>query len=431
MIFSRILLLFTFNLLPALCNFFILSDLHYDIVYEPGYDERYRCHSDMILGQTEVPVPTSDIRKLVRPYCDSSYSLISQTFEQMKEIDPAPEFILITGDLIGHDTSDLLDENGDYNHLSNINLIKQSFSDITDLALSHFPDVQIIPMIGNNDAYVDYKMPQGWTKLDYLNFLHSQWKPLVGIISPSFFTDGYYSTTTSSGFTVIVLNTMLFSKQQKEDLAVGDEEMAWLISQLDSNSNIIIAMHIPPSMSLFERKQSWHDHYTKDFIKAIQDYEAKIIAIFGGHFHTGSFQLIGSLPIILNPSVSPSFGNNPGFRYYKPSETDYVECNLNGFNWHEGWSCESFTSVYGFRMNYRQLFEKLDSGEVSVQTYLERLSGYWVLNDVDSDEMCRSIFGDICLKEKAQLQNVITCQIQYLISSEYYQCLDSEIFSIN
>ena len=74
------------------------------------------------------------------------------------------------------------------------------------------------------------------------------------------------------------------------------------------------------------------DKYTQTFIDIILEYQTKIIGIMTGHYHIGTFELIGSIPVINNPSISPIFGNNPTFRYYIPSESNYMIYTLNAYN---------------------------------------------------------------------------------------------------
>ena len=164
-----------FILIPNLVisNFFVISDLHYDIAYQGNYNETYLCHSQQIQGYNIIPVPTDDIQNVVRPYCDSSLALITKAFQEMQSIDSSPEFILILGDTIGHYTTALLQPDGTYNPDIDINLVKQSYINIKNLITSLFPSTQVIQMIGNNDAYSDYKMPVGWDKMQYLDFLYT------------------------------------------------------------------------------------------------------------------------------------------------------------------------------------------------------------------------------------------------------------------
>ena len=110
--------------------------------------------------------------------------------------------------------------------------------------------------------------------------------------------------------------------------------MIWLkenLSKLDKN--IIIAMHIPPGVAMLkEGTPMWLEFYTKKFVEIIKLYKYKILAVFSGHLHSTGFQLIDDLPLIVNPSVSPIFENNPGFRYFDLENQNYEEFTFNAYD---------------------------------------------------------------------------------------------------
>lgn len=214
-------------------KFFIVSDLHYDIDFTLNRTSKNSCVSDYKVSNTS--------RSPFELYCDSSYSLIESTLIQMVSVDPNPEFILLTGDLIAHNTMTITldgvldpDRNKQYIHMALQNL--------SDSILHYFPKTQIIHVIGNNDAYNHYSMPEGYFKNEYLDFVFALWGKQENI-PRTFLTDGYYSTKTHSGYNVICLNTLLFSHRNKDDVS-GRIQMIWLKSQLEYGENIIISMHI-------------------------------------------------------------------------------------------------------------------------------------------------------------------------------------------
>jgi sphingomyelin phosphodiesterase acid-like 3 len=413
----------------ALGKFFVVSDLHYDIGYEPDYNETYYCHSRKYLGQKTTPVPTANLQPLVRPRCDSSLGLIETAFSQMKFVDPSPDFILVTGDTIGHFTSTFYTPDGTYDPLYNMFLLKQSFSDISALIQRTFPDTQAIFAIGNNDVYVDYEMPEKWDKVFYLDFLYGLWDPLGNDIPSAFFVDGYYSTKTKTGYTVLVLNSLLFGVNEKEMGVQSKIQLTWLRSQLVTNKDVIIAMHIPPSLSLYGGGgQAWYDSYSQAFINVVKEYAANIRIILGGHYHSGYFQLVGNTPFVLNPSISPLFGNNPGFRHFDLEKNDYTEYTFNAFNTSAGWQSASFSEIYGYTMNYTRLFGDLQSGAVSLDDYMERITGLWVTENYDYNTMCACVFGNACAKGPAYTKQVTLCEIQYQTLSGFNSCMSAAGF---
>ena len=104
----------------ALANYFILTDLHFDIAYNGSYNQTYVYQKLAYLSHNQTTVPTENVQPLVRPFCDSSLALINSTLLAMVEIDPNPEFILVLGDSIGHYTSRLIQPNGVYNSTQDV-----------------------------------------------------------------------------------------------------------------------------------------------------------------------------------------------------------------------------------------------------------------------------------------------------------------------
>ena len=410
--------------LLVLSRFFVVTDLHYDIAYQSNYNSTYLCHSQGIVKYPETPVPTTDIQEVARPFCDSSLLLIEKALTAMQSVDLTPDFILITGDTIGHFTSSLLQANGDYNPDLNIKLILQSFNEVTSLLTKHFPNTQIIPMIGNNDAYADYVMPKGWSKIEYLDFLYTLWKPLAKTISSSFLQNGYYITETASGYTVIVLNTMFFNYDNPSQ-ELGNIEMLWLQDKLQTHSNILIVMHIPPGPSLYSGGDpSWAPNFIQIFVDLVNLYKQSITGIFSGHFHSGFFQFIGEIPLIVNPSISPLFGNNPGFRYYDGDEMNYTEYTFNAFNVSNEWYAASFESAYGYPTNFTRLYKDLQSGAVPMEYFFERMTGWWIFDDYDPNSLCELIFGNICSQSQEYLKKVTLCAMDFLIFAQFQECVN-------
>jgi hypothetical protein len=127
-------------------------------------------------------------------------------------------------------------------------------------------------------------------------------------ISPAFFVDGYYSMKKKTGYSAR-LNSLLFGLKEKSLGMQSKVQLAWLKSQLMEHRNVIIAMHIPPSFSLYGGgKQAWHNSYSQEFINLVKEN-----VYFG---RTLSFWILSACwktPLVLNPSISPMFGINPGF----------------------------------------------------------------------------------------------------------------------
>ncbi|HSW70689.1 MAG TPA: hypothetical protein VLH77_01770, partial [Gammaproteobacteria bacterium] len=63
------------------------------------------------------------------------------------------------------------------------------------------------------------------------------------------------------------------------------------------------------------------------FLDEIKQSSPQVLGIFQGHIHADSFQILSDLgqnplPLTGTPSISPIFGNNPGFKIYSYSTPD-------------------------------------------------------------------------------------------------------------
>ena len=65
----------------------------------------------------------------------------------------------------------------------------------------------------------------------------------------------------------------------------------------------------------------WHEAYHERFLALVDEYRDNLSIIYAGHTHMDEYRLTGSedgdfpgVAVLVNPSVSPLFGNNPGYR---------------------------------------------------------------------------------------------------------------------
>ena len=334
--------------------------------------------------------------------------------------------------MIGHFTNNYTSQSGITNQTLNKDLIKQIHKSIVDLLTHYFPKTQIIPSIGNNDAYTNYKVPQGNDHEDYFNCLYELWSPLVKSLPLVFMQNGFYNVSTRNGFYVIVLNSNLFSVYE-DLLDQAYEQLKWLEGQLEIGQNVLIAMHIPPTMGLFDGgMNSWHQAYVEKFVELVNDYEEKIEVIMSGHYHNGIFSLIGNVPLVINPSISVVYRQNPQFRIYDWDRKDYQDFSLDPLEFTGIWVRRSFAEEFGFNQNYQILLSKLESGSISVHTFVKWVSGYWIYNNPDFLSMCSPIFGETTCYSKSskELLQLIICNIKYQIPYQFQLCKSGSLTKI-
>ena len=101
--------------------------------------------------------------------------------------------------------------------------------------------------------------------------------------------------------------------------------MRWLEKELakaDSDRYFIIIMHCFPGLFYFkgEIEAFWRDEYVSAFTEVLGNYHSKILLLLGAHTHFGDlhspvrpFSPNHGPLLLISPSVSPIFENNPGY----------------------------------------------------------------------------------------------------------------------
>lgn len=419
-------------------RFFVLSDLHYDIAYKDNFNSSSFCHSVQVSHQTHIsaPAPTTDIQPFGRFLCDAPLKLISSSFQAMQNIDSNPEFILILGDSIGHYTMELLNDQGYLDFEYNKRLVQESFYRIEEELTQYFPETQVIYVFGNNDAYTDYVIPTGRDGHEYLAFMYELWQPLTKYISASFYDGGYYSTLTSSGTRVIAMNSNYYTIKALDQEHTAVKQFEWLRSELklaaEVDEKVIIGLHIPPGISMYgSGTQDWHEVYIEEFLSIIKEYEANILLILGGHFHSSTFELIDSydIDLLVHTSLSPIFRNNPAFRYYQISENkqDFTDYFLDLFSDHPTWKKEfSYSDLFQYdTFQFRKIYEELSQDNNLLLDFIVKAHGLTrALKDKQIDEayIWKIATALNITNQKEEARRAALCSIRYVRNSDYEKC---------
>ena len=107
--------------------------------------------------------------------------------------------------------------------------------------------------------------------------------------------------------------------------------MTWLglvLDRLDDKDRkVLINFHIPPGGYYPGKDQTfWTESYTQQFQDIIKRNHKKILLISGAHIHVLDFryqeEIKDGVPLVymgimLTPSFSPEFGNNPGYTTFE------------------------------------------------------------------------------------------------------------------
>jgi sphingomyelin phosphodiesterase acid-like 3 len=342
-------------------NFFTIADVHFDpfascrlmAITPCGFIKQLQQASwqewESIFEKSDQTVPATG--------SDSNYSLLKSSIAALKKTaaEQQTKFGFFLGDFLAHNYRV---QYALYSH----DVTKQGYEDFvkkTYQLLIHeytqaLPDIDIYPVLGNNDAYEDYQVePNGkllkqqaeiWSGLIHDKSNHKTF-------TSEFPLAGYYSVLlpNTDNQRLIVLDSVLFSRHidGKEAKLAALIELNWLHSKLAAaaahHENVIIAYHIPIGVDVYATLKSylktveefWQPSDNAAFEALVREYASNIKIILAGHIHMDNFEIMNreNLPVALSftPSISPIYGNNPGFKVYTYDSNTFAVKNFTTY----------------------------------------------------------------------------------------------------
>ncbi len=281
-----------------------------------------------------------------RYWQDSSYSLLISALASAKQVTDTQQmqFVLVLGDFLAHQYKRHYKKFSSDKQLKDYPAFVQKTLEFLAMELRmSFPGLDIYAVVGNNDS----------SKNNYASIPHGvffketamTWSGLItnksnrDSMQREFPDCGYYAfNLPSQHLRLIVLNTNIFSyKAQGRNIAAAVQtELTWLSHELilvkEQHEKALISMHIPPiydiyttpSTRLFTLMQLWKQSYMQQFYQVLRSYSPQIMGIVAGHLHIDWMHILTldniEVPIMGTPSISPLYGNNPGFKVYTYSE---------------------------------------------------------------------------------------------------------------
>jgi sphingomyelin phosphodiesterase acid-like 3 len=330
-------------------KFFTISDLHFN----PYYDTTLTIKLARTPVQEWKAVFESSAIKNYGAYgADCNFLLMNSAFAEMQKTNSKPDFIVITGDFLGHNFESNFTQytgitNADSMHL----FITKTIQFIALEIQQNFPGIPVYPVIGNNDEFCGDYMSQ--PNDPFLSMFANTWKPFLdstkgeNTFSQTVPQGGYYAASLP-GFPdhiIIGLNTIFFSPKdtstcQQPDTTAGQTELNWLSQTLAAcrkeKNKVWFTCHIPPGADVYSSlkhqddekecekhvKMMWKPQYSEQFLALEEQYSDVIVAGLAGHTHMDDFRLLqdaSGKPVSffhINPSISPIFSNNPGFQLF-------------------------------------------------------------------------------------------------------------------
>jgi sphingomyelin phosphodiesterase acid-like 3 len=346
----------------------ILSDIHYDSLYDSSLSPTCKCNSQY---DTDGTCTTGSWQDLNGQFgCDSPWALVESAISNAAKLVPDPNFILFLGDYVRHDPSSVQVA------LDGIKKVTEAidyyFNDVeaeSSSSSSSYKEIRLLEStFGNTDMHPDYSLEtDDESATDYFKHISRIWDKtgdqLTSEMNATVQIGGYYFMEVTPGLYVISINTVIYSpsKLPNDDDGVSENEhyddhqsnklndpfnqFAWLEATLayirGLGGKAWIIGHIPPTVTTNSYTMVWKDKFISQYTELITAYTDIVKAQFFGHTHKDEFRVLttssssksgvewldsGSSPLFMVGSISPVMYNNPSFReVWYDSETFEVK----------------------------------------------------------------------------------------------------------
>ena len=254
---------------------------------------------------------------------------------------------------------------------------------------------KIFYILGNNDGdNADYTVPSN-NFLESMTPILNKYLPESNTVTQDFVNGGYYTAELNKNTTIIGINSNILSAVNSDKNKAGTQ-LKWLSDKLaiakKHGKHVIILQHIPYGIDMYATAQKsnsiaqiivpvMNEKLQQSYTDLFHKYASVISGIYAGHYHADYWTLLpDNIPVISSLALNGHFGNNPGFKILKLSDTgnlnDYTaySCQLSDNNV----KCQSvyqFNQMYG--KNIRDIIRTMPSDitESNVVNYRRFYSG--------------------------------------------------------
>jgi len=344
-------------------NIISLADIHFSPFM--GCENFAKpCPLVMKLQQTSAAewgkvLATNNNKDISTAYHETNYFLLEsalQAAHAAAEKHP-PQFVFILGDSLAHHYRKLYRKFAKDRSSAGYQLfVKNTFQFLASEIQKTFPETTIYFINGNNDSYTNnYSVvPEG----SFLHDIAAIWAPMLhdeasqAEFLKDFPTAGYYAVTVPGheNQKIIVLNSVLFSSHIKNKLLdkAADQQLIWLTAELkkaaQAKQHVMIALHIPMGIDLYESflrgltgvHYFWRGEYSVEFTRILKQFPDVVTAIFPAHIHVEAYRFgtpreIAGAGVYFTPSISPIYGNRPGFKVFEYDDKDFQVSGVKTF----------------------------------------------------------------------------------------------------
>jgi len=252
--------------------------------------------------------------------CDIPIWTFMEMFDQIQEIQPQPDFVLITGDYTPHDVWNQTKDDI-INRLHNVSAILRKY----------YPDTPVFFINGNHDAYpVDQYNTHPIDSAHLDDFVWSRelfaqewatWLPEDAL--KTILIGNYYTALARPGLRIVAINTQWGDNlnfylllQENNQQNQTDWLTQVLLSAREAQEKVLIIGHIPSGLT-------FEGPYVQNYLDLVTTFSDVVAGQFFGHTHEDQFEVVNDINgspvgvLYIAPSVTTFANRNPSFRFYQ------------------------------------------------------------------------------------------------------------------
>ncbi len=381
----------------------VFSDVHFN----PYYDTKI--FNQLVLAdpsQWAGAFNQSTITGLSPWGADTNYPALVLALSGVKQNMGASPLVIFTGDILGHYFSETFFSL----YYANLHLAVPSPQDIdatavaamkafADKTLTFFMDMvrssvgsaPVMFALGNADSYLGL-VPEPSFLLNNAETFYAKFvKDTVDRAEflTTFKSGGYYTAEPAgTNLMVIALNTLMFVPFLEEfEQSAVNAELVWLDSKLAAakaaGKKVWLLMHVPPGADIYTTATTdfksgqtttatmmWEPAYQATFLQTVSKYPGLIAMTLAAHTHMDEFRIYSPGNVLMiTPSITPYFGNNPGFRIYSIAKDTLKPVDYISFNYELASNPQKFNMYYTFSTAYA-MQGPLDSSLIQLSSEL-------------------------------------------------------------
>jgi hypothetical protein len=383
----------------------VFSDIHFNPYYDP------KLFNQLVVADPSQWAGVFDQSTLTAPSAwgaDTNYPSLVLALTGLKQTMGDSPLVIFTGDILGHYFSQTffslyyaglgraVPNAADIVKDTTAVAAMEAFADNTlsffmDLVRSSVGSVPVMFVLGNADSYLGLAPEPSFLAKNAETFYAKFVKGAVDHAEflTTFKSGGYYSAEPAgSGVMVIALNTTTFVPYLKEwEQSAVDIELAWLDARLaaakGAGKKVWLLMHVPPGADIyttattdFKGNQTstvtmmWDPAYQTTFLQIVAKYPGLIAMTLAAHTHMDEFRIYSPGNVLeITPSITPYFGNNPGFRVFSIAKDTLKPVDYISFNYALASNPKQFNQYYIFSDAYG-MKGPLDSSLVQLSSEL-------------------------------------------------------------